>query len=69
MFFCQQDLDRDAAQRLRQFEEFVTSTTERELRQLRETFARRRKKLTDEVQELRARVLLGKHEHALLDEI
>jgi energy-coupling factor transporter ATP-binding protein EcfA2 len=39
---CQQDLDRDAAQRLRQFEEFVTSTTERELRQLRETFARRR---------------------------
>ena len=39
---CQQDLDHDAAQRLRQFEEFVTSTTERELRQLRETFARRR---------------------------
>jgi hypothetical protein len=32
---CQQDLDPDAAQRLRQFEEFVTSTTERELRQLR----------------------------------
>jgi energy-coupling factor transporter ATP-binding protein EcfA2 len=39
---CQQDLDLGAAQRLRQFEEFITSTTERELQQLRETFARRR---------------------------
>ena len=29
----QQDLDHAAAQRLRQFEEFITSTTERELRQ------------------------------------
>jgi recombinational DNA repair ATPase RecF len=39
---CQQDLDHDAAQRLRHFEEFITSTTERELRQIREDFARRR---------------------------
>jgi energy-coupling factor transporter ATP-binding protein EcfA2 len=39
---CQQDLDHAAAHRLRQFEEFITSTTERELRQLRADFARRR---------------------------
>jgi recombinational DNA repair ATPase RecF len=39
---CQQDLDHGAAQRLRKFEEFVTSTTERELRQLRDEFVRRR---------------------------
>ena len=39
---CQQDLDHAAAHRLKQFEEFITSTTERELRQLREDFARRR---------------------------
>jgi energy-coupling factor transporter ATP-binding protein EcfA2 len=39
---CQQDLDHAAAHRLKKFEEFVTSTTERELRQLRENFARRR---------------------------
>jgi energy-coupling factor transporter ATP-binding protein EcfA2 len=37
---CQQDLDHAALHRLRQFEAFVTSTTERELRQVRETFAR-----------------------------
>ncbi len=37
---CQQDLDHAAAHRLRQFEEFITSTTERELRQIREDFAR-----------------------------
>jgi energy-coupling factor transporter ATP-binding protein EcfA2 len=39
---CQQDLDHAAAHRLKQFEEFITSTTERELRQLREDFARKR---------------------------
>lgn len=39
---CQQDLDHAAAHRLKQFEEFITSTTERELRQLKEDFARRR---------------------------
>jgi energy-coupling factor transporter ATP-binding protein EcfA2 len=44
---CQQDLDHAAGHRLRQFEAFVASTTERELRQLRETFARRRKSFTD----------------------
>lgn len=37
---CQQNLDHEAAQRLQQFEAFVASTTERELRQVRETFAR-----------------------------
>lgn len=158
---CQQDLDYPAVHRLKQFEEFVVSTTERELRQIRDEFARRRsafasvktttdgidetvkelrleeearaqaistaisqnekrraavvaalaenkdlggnfpalvsasaqaqsiaaeidarlkslreagaadtkKKMTDEAQELRARVLLGKHEQILLDEI
>lgn len=158
---CQQDLDRAAAHRLKHFEEFVVSTTEKELRQIRDEFARRRnafanlktstdaveetlkelhleheakaeaisaalsqsekrraaivaalaenkdlgedfqalaassiqaksigdeidarlkslreagaadakKKMTDEAQELRARVLLGKHEKTLLDEI
>lgn len=44
---CQQDLDHAAAHRLRQFETFVASTTERELRQVRETFARLRKSFTD----------------------
>jgi len=39
---CQQNLDHAAAHRLKRFEEFVTSTTERELRQLREDFGRRR---------------------------
>lgn len=158
---CQQDLDHAAAHRLKHFEEFVVSTTEKELRQIRDEFARRRnafanlktstdaveetlkelrlehevkaeaisaaiaqnekrraaivaalaenndlgddfqalesssaqaqsigdeidarlkslreaggadakKKMTDEAQELRARVLLGKHEKTLLDEI
>ncbi|MCK7494454.1 MAG: hypothetical protein MZW92_27180 [Comamonadaceae bacterium] len=42
---CQQDLDHAAGHRLRQFEAFVASTTERELRQVRETFARLRKSL------------------------
>lgn len=44
---CQQDLDLAAGHRLRQFEAFVASTTERELRQCRETFARLRKGFTD----------------------
>lgn len=39
---CQQDLDNASAHRLKQFEEFVLSTTERELRQLRDEFARKR---------------------------
>ena len=43
---CQQYLDDEAALRLRQFEEFITSTTERELRQIREDFARRRNAFT-----------------------
>jgi energy-coupling factor transporter ATP-binding protein EcfA2 len=39
---CQQDLDHAAAHRLKQFEEFITTATERELGQLRGDFARRR---------------------------
>jgi ABC-type dipeptide/oligopeptide/nickel transport system ATPase subunit len=42
---CQQDLDHAAAHRLRQFEAFVVSTTEQELRQIRENFRRRRDSL------------------------
>ena len=37
---CQQDLNHAVGHRLRQFEAFVASTTERQLRQVRETFAR-----------------------------
>ncbi len=44
---CQQDLDHAASHRLKQFEAFVASTTERELRQLKETFAQLRKTFTD----------------------
>ena len=44
---CQQDLDHAAQHRLKQFESFVTSTTEKELRQARQTFAHRRKTFTD----------------------
>ena len=44
---CQQDLDHAATHRLRQFETFVASTMERELRQARETFARLRKTFID----------------------
>lgn len=40
---CQQNLERAAAHRLKQFEAFVASTTERELRRIRENFARLRK--------------------------
>lgn len=44
---CQQKLDHAAAPRLRQFETFVASMTERELRQIRENFARLRKSFAD----------------------
>jgi hypothetical protein len=44
---CQQDLDHPAGHRLRQFEAFVASTTERELRKVRETFTRLRKAFAD----------------------
>lgn len=44
---CQQDLDQAAVQRLQQFEAFVVSTTERELRQIRETFTRLRRSFAD----------------------
>ncbi|WKZ13673.1 MAG: AAA family ATPase [Gammaproteobacteria bacterium] len=44
---CQQDLDHAAAHRLKQFEGFVASTVERELRQIRDTFTRRRKEFAD----------------------
>ena len=44
---CQQDLDHAVGHRLRQFEAFVASTTERELRQGRETFTRLRELFTD----------------------
>ena len=44
---CQQDLGHAASRRLQQFETFITSTTERELRQARETLAQLRKTVTD----------------------
>jgi len=44
---CQQDLDHAAGHRLQQFEAFVASTTERELRQVRDTFSRLWKSFTD----------------------
>ena len=44
---CQQDLEHAAAHRLKQFEAFVASTTERELRQIRENFAGQRKAFTE----------------------
>lgn len=64
---CQQDLDHAAAHRLKQFEEFVVSTTERELRQIREEFARRRNafaalKTTTDVVEEAVRELRLEHE-------
>lgn len=40
---CQQDLGHAAVHRLKQFEAFVASTTERELQRIRENFARLRK--------------------------
>jgi hypothetical protein len=44
---CQQRLDHAAGHRLRQFETFVASTTERELRHARETFTQLRESFTD----------------------
>lgn len=44
---CQQDLGHAAAQRLKQFEDFVASTVERELRQIRDAFTRQRKAFAD----------------------
>ena len=44
---CQQDLDAATRRRLRQFETFVTSTVEKELRQAKEIFETRRKILAD----------------------
>lgn len=44
---CQQDLEHTAAHRLQLFEAFVASTTERELRQMRENFTRLRKEFID----------------------
>nr|WP_276559973.1 AAA family ATPase [Bradyrhizobium elkanii] len=44
---CQQDIAHAASHRLRQFEAFVTSTSERELRGLRERFAQLRKTFID----------------------
>ncbi len=44
---CQQNLEHAAAHRLEQFEAFVASTTERELRRMRENFARLRKVFTE----------------------
>jgi energy-coupling factor transporter ATP-binding protein EcfA2 len=45
--FCQQDLGHAAAHRLNQFEDFVASTVERELRQIREAFTRQRRAFAD----------------------
>ena len=44
---CQQDLDHEASHRLQQFEAFVATTTENELRQARESFSQQRKAFTD----------------------
>ena len=44
---CQQNLDHAAAHRLQQFEGFVVSTTERELKAIRDSFARQRKTFAD----------------------
>jgi len=44
---CQQDLDDSSGPRFRQFEAFVASTTERELRQVTETLARMRRSVID----------------------
>jgi energy-coupling factor transporter ATP-binding protein EcfA2 len=44
---CQQSVEHAASHRLRQFESFVVSTTERELRQVRETFVRLGRTFTD----------------------
>ncbi|MEW7986907.1 MAG: AAA family ATPase [Candidatus Thiodiazotropha sp.] len=40
---CQQNIDHAAAHRLKQFQTFVTSTTERELREIRQSYSRLKK--------------------------
>jgi len=65
---CQQDVEHAAAHRLKKFEEFVASTTERELRRMRENFARLRKGFlelkttTEAVEEARKEIRID-HEH------
>ena len=44
---CQQDLEHAAVHRMKQFEAFVASTTERELQRIRENFVRLRKAFTE----------------------
>lgn len=44
---CQQDIDHATAHRLKQFQTFVTSTTERELRELREKYANAKKEFIE----------------------
>ena len=44
---CQQDLNHEARHRFQQFEAFVASTTENELRRTRETFSQQRQVFTD----------------------
>lgn len=44
---CQQDLDHAATHRFRQFEAFVVSTTEREVREARDKFVRLKKSFVD----------------------
>jgi energy-coupling factor transporter ATP-binding protein EcfA2 len=44
---CQQNLDQAATHRLKLFEEFVASTVERELRQVRDSLTQRRKAFAD----------------------
>lgn len=44
---CQQRLNHDAGERLRRFESFVVSTTERELRQARENLARLERRFSE----------------------
>jgi len=44
---CRQDLEQAAAHRLKQFETFVTSTTERELQSMKNNFVRLRKEFTE----------------------
>jgi hypothetical protein len=44
---CQQDIDHEAADRLKKFEEFVSSTTERELRNLRDRYSQLRNEIVE----------------------
>jgi len=64
---CQQDLDHAASHRLKQFETFVASTTEQELRQVRQTYARLRKafvelKITNEATDETLKEIRIEHE-------